>query len=69
MRSPQVPPRAAILRTYAELAAEGEVIFGGHYDELLVAGPPRIGKLEAIRRNIHSKGRRPGRKEGRGDAS
>jgi len=48
-RSPQIPPSAVILRSYEELAAEVHAFFGGHYDELIIVGPPGIGKSEAFR--------------------
>jgi hypothetical protein len=53
-RSPQIPHDAVILRTYAELAAEADAFFGDYYDELLVVGPPGIGKSETFKRRIRS---------------
>ena len=48
-RSPQIPPGAVILRTYAELAAEADAFFGDFYDELLIIGPAGIGKSQHFR--------------------
>ena len=48
-RSPLIPPDAVILRSYKELAAEVDAFFGGHYDELIIVGPPGVGKSEAFR--------------------
>ena len=47
-RSPQIPPDAVILRSYTELEAEADAFFGDHYDELLIVGPPGIGKIGSI---------------------
>jgi hypothetical protein len=49
-RSPLIPPGAVILHSYEELAAEVKAFFGGHYDELIIVGPPGIGKSEAFRK-------------------
>ncbi len=38
-----------ILRSYRELVMEAEAYFEDHYDELLVIGPPGIGKSETFR--------------------
>ena len=48
-RSPQIPHGAVILRSYAELAAEADAFFGDYYDEVLVIGPPGVGKSETFR--------------------
>lgn len=49
MRSPQIPHGAVILRSYAELAAEADAFYGDYYDEVLIIGPPGIGKSETFR--------------------
>ena len=57
-RSPQIPRDAVIIRTYAELAAEADAFFGDHYDELLIVGPPGIGKSETFKQRIHKNAER-----------
>lgn len=49
-RSPLIPPGAVVLRSYAELAAEADAFFGDFYDELIIVGPPGIGKSEHFRK-------------------
>ncbi len=48
-RSSLIPPGAVILRSYADLAAEADAFFGDHYDELIIVGPPGLGKSETFR--------------------
>jgi hypothetical protein len=51
--SPQIPPDAVILRSYAELTAEADAFFADYYDELLVVGLPGIGKSEIFKAGMH----------------
>lgn len=49
MRSPEVPPDALPIETYAQLRQEADAFFGDHYSELVIIGRPGIGKSEAFR--------------------
>ena len=51
-RSPLIPHGAVVLRTYAELEAEADAFFHDFYDELLIVGPPGIGKSETFKQRI-----------------
>jgi len=51
-RSPEVPPEAVPIRTYADLDAETAAFFADHYELLILIGKPGLGKTEAMRKYL-----------------